>query len=350
MPRRIKQILQYSLLCWLCFILFVVPVLAVDNLQFTPAVSIPGTEFVAGQATEVQQDTSTICDYLIGLYKYLIGTIAIFAAVALIIGGVIWITSAGSPGRIGIAKSWIASSLTGLALALGAFLLLATINPELVICRYISIDSIKNITISQSKQPSNNKKQEACKWDSSSNATTAKCDAGFIKKDNSYCAGLPYNADPFGVMPASYPKPDWKGYYCCCADKSKLDAKNYCQNKSEGATCRVNNAWGYCEEVKGTNICRPCKERLKGWVKDGATPKDTETEAQKLNDKFKCYRSSKEWECADDSDICGNLANIDEQDCNSNSPIGFTVMCWKINSAHLGDGTVADIFAQCRCQ
>ncbi|MFH0951369.1 MAG: hypothetical protein V1765_02740 [bacterium] len=350
------QVLKYSLLCWLCFMFFIVPALAVDNLQFTPAVSIPGSEFVAGQATEVSQDTSTICDYLIGIYKYLIGTVAIFAAVALIIGGVIWVTSAGSPGRIGTAKSWIASSLTGLALALGAFLLLATINPELVICRYISIDSIKNIAIDQGKKSINNSKntggngEPGCKWELGRVGLAYdqhQCAKGFVRQDPAYCDGKLYVESSVKAITVSYvPK---GGYYCCCADNSVFDKKTFCQNKSEGDTCRINNGWGYCEEINGTNVCRPCKEKLNGWVKEGATPQDTEIAAKNLADKFKCYRSSYNFECPDKNGVCGDLADYQVADCNMNAN-GLTNIgkCWQVNGVL--QGSVKEFFAQCRCQ
>jgi len=311
-----------------------------DNLNFTPQVSIPGSEFVKGQGTAVSQDTSTICNYLIAIYKYLIGIVAIFAAVALIIGGVIWITAAGSPGRIGIAKSWIASSLAGLALALGAFLILATINPELVICRYLKIDNIKNVAITSTPTNNTSLDTQACEWGMAKDAADKICGPGLVKKDNQYCKGLSYQFD--SIMPNSYPQPNWPGYYCCCADPTAFSKPDYCASVGQGATCYINNGWGYCEDVNGKTICRPCKAKLGNWAADEAS-------AKKVPEKFRCYYNNKNFECPDKKGVCGYMGNGDVRDCNSNTNgLSTGVNCWKINDiTNLGLGI---FFVQCRCQ
>lgn len=119
-----------------------------DNLTFTPEVSIPDqagnlSTFTENKPYALDQTTGPICEYILAIYKYAIGIVAIIAAVTMIIGGVIWITAAGSPARVSLAKDWIANSLLGILLALASFLLLATINPELTICQHIAIDTIK---------------------------------------------------------------------------------------------------------------------------------------------------------------------------------------------------------------
>ncbi|MFH0951368.1 MAG: pilin [bacterium] len=114
-----------------------------DKLQ----VSIPGMQrfqdaIVTARNGSYDLSITWIGDYLAGLYQFLIMVVAIFAAVTLIIGAVIWITSAGNPSRIGEAKSWIASSILGLVLALSAYLILYTVNPEMVILRPINLSSV----------------------------------------------------------------------------------------------------------------------------------------------------------------------------------------------------------------
>ena len=114
-----------------------------DKLQ----VPIPGMQRFQDAVVTVRNggydlSITWIGDYLAGLYQFLIIVVAIFAAVTLIIGAVIWITSAGNPSRIGEAKSWIASSILGLILALSAYLILYTVNPELVILRPINMSSV----------------------------------------------------------------------------------------------------------------------------------------------------------------------------------------------------------------
>jgi len=81
-------------------------------------------------------------NYINEIYKYAIGIVGILAAVVLMIGGVIWITAGGSASRIGEAKSWIFSSLTGLIIALTTYLILFQINPDLVKITPIGIKEI----------------------------------------------------------------------------------------------------------------------------------------------------------------------------------------------------------------
>ena len=347
MFRRIKTIIKYSTIS-LCFLLFCSPIaLAQDNLNFTPNISIPGSDFIMGVDKAVSTDTSTICQYLIAVYKYLIGSIGIFAAVALIIGGVIWITAAGSPARIGTAKSWIASSLIGLALALGAFLLLATINPELVICRHLKIDALKNIAVPDSPKI-NRPNDKACKWEAKQVNEVGKCGPGYTKEKNSYCVGQPLSNNPLGAI-KTYPQVHTIAAICCCADNKALSQGDYCQQVGEGATCRLGDEWGYCEEVNDILVCRSCKKRLSEWVEEGKTPQDTADEADKISDVYKCYHNNNNFECPDKVGICGDLGNNEERDCNSNV-VGLAAgaSCWDINDwTNLALGT---FFVQCRCK
>jgi len=73
-----------------------------------------------------------ISDYISALYQYSVGIAAILAMVMIMVGGFLWLTSAGSPDRVGKAKEFITSAIMGLALALFSFVILYTINPRLV--------------------------------------------------------------------------------------------------------------------------------------------------------------------------------------------------------------------------
>lgn len=65
------------------------------------------------------------------VYKFGIWTVGIAAMFMLVIGGFMYMTSAGNTSRAGSAKEVIGDSLTGLITALAAFLLLYVINPDL---------------------------------------------------------------------------------------------------------------------------------------------------------------------------------------------------------------------------
>jgi len=65
------------------------------------------------------------------LYKFGIWTVGIAALLMLVIGGFMYMTSAGNTSRVASAKGVIGDALLGLLAALGAFLLLYVINPDL---------------------------------------------------------------------------------------------------------------------------------------------------------------------------------------------------------------------------
>lgn len=121
-----------------------------DPIYFTPQVTIPESEYAAGANIKMQEDTSLIAKYVIAIFKYAIGVIGIIAAIVLMFGGVRWLTSGGNSSAISEAKSMIVGSLSGLLLALCSFLLLSTINTELVNFKIQSVKPIQKIDLTTS--------------------------------------------------------------------------------------------------------------------------------------------------------------------------------------------------------
>ncbi|OHA14214.1 MAG: hypothetical protein A3G49_03175 [Candidatus Sungbacteria bacterium RIFCSPLOWO2_12_FULL_41_11] len=70
--------------------------------------------------------------YLDNLYQYLLGLVGIAALGAMVYGGVLYIVAAGNPSKLGEAKGWISNAIYGLLLAAFSYVLLYTINPDLV--------------------------------------------------------------------------------------------------------------------------------------------------------------------------------------------------------------------------
>lgn len=66
------------------------------------------------------------------LYQYLISISGVVALAALIVGGIIYLTSAGEPEKLNKAKKQILAALFGIVLLLSSYLILRTINPELI--------------------------------------------------------------------------------------------------------------------------------------------------------------------------------------------------------------------------
>jgi len=71
-------------------------------------------------------------NYIQAFYRFSIGGSILVATVMIMIGGVIWITSAGDKSRIGKAREYIINSIIGVVLLMGAYVILAVINPNLV--------------------------------------------------------------------------------------------------------------------------------------------------------------------------------------------------------------------------
>ena len=70
--------------------------------------------------------------YLVALYNFLLGAVGIIALMMLVYGGFRYMTSAENPAAMGDAKDIVYSAVIGLALALLSWLIISTINPELL--------------------------------------------------------------------------------------------------------------------------------------------------------------------------------------------------------------------------
>jgi hypothetical protein len=112
-------------------------------------IKIPGIdELVAKYPIVCEGDDKESCKipwigiYIYALYNYLLGIGGVLAAIALMIGGVLWLISAGNANRVSQAKSWITGSLTGLVILLTSYVLLYEINPELLGMKYIEMETI----------------------------------------------------------------------------------------------------------------------------------------------------------------------------------------------------------------
>lgn len=88
-----------------------------------------------------------LAEYLVWLYNYAIGIITVLALLAVMIGGFNWLLAGGSASRVTEAKNWINAAFSGLGLALSSFILLNTINSELVKFPAIQVFSSKKINI-----------------------------------------------------------------------------------------------------------------------------------------------------------------------------------------------------------
>ena len=129
------------------------PALAADSnsVQFTPQISIPGTEFQQDVGTPVGKTVGNVITsdligrYVAAFYKWGLSIVGVLAVLMLMAGGLIWLTSGGDSGKIGQAKKMIGGSLLGSLLLVGAYFFLNTINPDLTKLPAIELTAIQKI-------------------------------------------------------------------------------------------------------------------------------------------------------------------------------------------------------------
>ncbi|MBU4421372.1 pilin [Candidatus Parcubacteria bacterium] len=119
---------------------------------FTPIepklqINIPTVEFskavVEGEYVRLPQ----LAQYIAGIFKYSVAIISIVATIMIMVGGLLYLTSGGSAERVGRAKETISGAVIGLILALGSYMVLYVVNPDLVSFDALKIKLIKRQTI-----------------------------------------------------------------------------------------------------------------------------------------------------------------------------------------------------------
>lgn len=103
-----------------------------DQVSYTPLEPIPGYSPDAGQIN--------FAGMLNLLFKALFAAGALFAVVMLVFGGIMYMVS-GAGVEMGEAKKRIEAAIWGLLLLAGAYLILYTINPQLLVFNISGIDS-----------------------------------------------------------------------------------------------------------------------------------------------------------------------------------------------------------------
>lgn len=88
-----------------------------------------------------------IAEYIDGVYKYGFGVGGILAAIILMTGGLIWLTSAGDASKITQAKDLILISIIGLMILSTSYMILTMINPNLVNLKPLKIGQIEGVEV-----------------------------------------------------------------------------------------------------------------------------------------------------------------------------------------------------------
>ena len=112
-------------------------VLAADPVKFCGQVDIPLLNTIFKKSIDPEKKDCTVIDSnsigkMVGdIYKFVVGLAAIAAVIVMMAGGYTWLFAGGNASKVGEAKSLIGSAVLGLFLALGSYMILNLINPEL---------------------------------------------------------------------------------------------------------------------------------------------------------------------------------------------------------------------------
>ena len=101
-------------------------------------VEIPGLVFSEPLEKDGRLKITFIGDYIIGIYKFMLAAGAIIAVVLIMISGVEYMVKAGA-GQVQQAKERIRNSLIGIVILLSSYVLLNTVNPNLVLFKPVSL-------------------------------------------------------------------------------------------------------------------------------------------------------------------------------------------------------------------
>jgi len=140
-PNFFKKSLLKSTIIFLLLVFmaggFALTALAQGQCQRDPeviylSIPIPGMNLAYDANCQGYMLRGDLGEYIGGVYKFFVGIAGIVAVVMISLGGFIWLFSGGSPDKISKAKELILGAIFGLLLALGSYLILYTINPELI--------------------------------------------------------------------------------------------------------------------------------------------------------------------------------------------------------------------------
>ena len=118
------------------------PQVVYADMQYNMQLRLP--DFMQGQET-IPINSETMGKYLLAIFKYSIAVVGILATVMIVVGGVIWLTSAGNVTQISAAKSYITSAIAGLVLMFGSVTILWIINPKLIDMSQLEVKEMQEI-------------------------------------------------------------------------------------------------------------------------------------------------------------------------------------------------------------
>jgi len=209
---------------WPFFILFIIYFFSAEaayakDIVFSLQIPIPGLD---AQTFTINGDS--LGTYIAAFYRFAVGALAIISVVVIMIGGFQWLMAAGISERAANAKDKIMNAVVGLILALTSYLLLNTVNPNLV--------NFQTIDIGEEINTSNINGPKECE-------DTSDCQSGICYYNNLWG----YKTCQVGIQ-----GPDVTDF--CGADTDCVDPNPFCviQPGLAAGTCLNGNPWSSCYE------------------------------------------------------------------------------------------------------
>jgi hypothetical protein len=81
--------------------------------------------------------------YFAAIYKFTVGAAAVLAVIMIAVGGFIYLTAGGDPGKITKAKGIIVNAVVGLFIAVGSYTVLSLVNTDLVSFKSLRIEIVQ---------------------------------------------------------------------------------------------------------------------------------------------------------------------------------------------------------------
>lgn len=123
----------------------------VQNTASTPLVypqlgiPIPGVSFSGKINDEGWLETNFIAAYISGVYRYLISISLTIAIVMIMIGGIQYVIGGAGQEQVSKAKTRIGNAVIGLVLLLSVYIILFTVNPQLILLESLRVKVIEKI-------------------------------------------------------------------------------------------------------------------------------------------------------------------------------------------------------------
>jgi hypothetical protein len=266
-------------------------------------VSIPGlTEFEQPDFCKGEEG-STLCinwigQYISSLARYLVGIVGIVSAIALMVGGIMWLMAGGNQSAIKRAKTLIINSLVGLTLILCSYIILSLISPRLTTFSSLRIPWIQGLGL-----PKFNKSGGSC-----ANGDCTQVDEAI--------ANNAYN------VPGDLLKALFVGGEGCNPNSSPAGACGYSQLMPPNRSwCGIaGNQAETCQKVKDDiQLAVNCAAKL--LAEDMLTRCGSDL-PDDIRDIASCYNSGRPNNCdrTDGGDYCDRVENYYNNNCSKSVP------------------------------